>query len=252
MDLQGRTAVVTGAGSGIGQATAWELAKAGAFVVVNDLLEDRAETVAAAIREAGLRAIAHPGSVADRDSVEAMVRAALDNFGSLDILVNNAGIARNRGIVKLSDADWDAVLRVNLYSVFLCSQAAAPPMMERGWGRIINIASRSWLGWYAWGNYAASKAGIIGLSRTMALEFARYNITVNVIAPGVIQTPMSMEGNPPEVIEQLRRAQPTGEFGKPEDVAWAVRFLASDDAWYITGQTLYVCGGKSLFGMPEE
>lgn len=252
MDLSGRTAVVTGAGSGIGRATAWELANAGANVVVNDIVDERAEAVAQAIREAGLRAIAHPGSVSDRSSVEAMVKVALETFGSLDILVNNAGVARNRSILKLSDADWDAVLKVNLYSVFLCSQLSAPHMIERNWGRIVNIASRSWLGWYTWGNYAASKAGIIGLSRTMALEFARYNITVNVIAPGVIETPMSMEGNPPEVVEQLRRAQPTGEFGKPEDVAWAVRFLASEDAWYITGQTLYVCGGKSIFGVPEE
>jgi 2-[hydroxy(phenyl)methyl]-succinyl-CoA dehydrogenase BbsD subunit len=252
VDLTGRTAIVTGAGSGIGQATAWELAKAGASVLVNDVVEDRAQAAAAALRQAGLRAIAYSGSVSDRPSVQGMVNAALDAFGSIDILVNNAGIARNRSILKLSDAEWEAVLKVNLYSVFLCSQLAVPHMIERSWGRIVNIASRSWLGWYAWGNYAASKAGIIGLSRTMALEFARYNITVNVIAPGIIETPMSMGGNPPEVIEQLRRAQPTGEFGKPEDVAWAVHFLASDDAWYITGQTLYVCGGKSLFGTPEE
>ncbi len=252
MSLEGKVALVTGAGSGIGQATAWELAKAGAHVVVNDLFPDRAQAVASAITQAGYRAVACPGDVANRESVTQMVQSAVEAFGSLDILVNNAGIARNRGILKLTDADWDAVLKVNLYSVFLCSQSAAPLMIQRGWGRIVNVASRSWLGWYAWGNYAASKAGIIGLTRTLALELARYNITANVIAPGVIETPMSMEGNPPEVVEQLRRAQPTGEFGKPEDVAWAVRFLVSDEAWYITGQILYVCGGKSLFGMPED
>ncbi|HEY8744894.1 MAG TPA: 3-oxoacyl-ACP reductase FabG [Chloroflexota bacterium] len=251
MGVQGRVALVTGAGSGIGECLAHTLAGHGASVIVNDVASSSACRVASEIAGAGGRAVAAVGSVAIAEDAEKMVRQASETFGRLDILVNNAGIGRNAALHRLSEADWDAVIDVNLKGVFLCSQAAVRLMREQRYGRIINIASRAWLGWYGQANYAASKGGVVSLTRTLAIELAARGITANCIAPGQMETPLTYKENPPEVIERLLKAQPTGHFGKPEDIAWAALFFASDEAGYVTGQTLYVCGGKSIFARPD-
>ncbi|MDE3077438.1 MAG: glucose 1-dehydrogenase [Chloroflexota bacterium] len=249
--VAGRVALVTGAGSGLGECIARRLAESGASVVINDVVAAEAERVAGDITRQGGQALAAAGSVTSADDVEKTVQAAADRFGRLDILVNNAGIGRNAALHRLTDADWDAVLAVNLKGVFLCSRAAVRLMREQRYGRIINIASRAWLGWYGQANYAASKGGVVSLTRTLAIELAGRGITANAIAPGQIETPLTYKENPPEVIERLLKAQPTGRFGTPEDVAWAALFFASDSAGYITGQTLYVCGGKSIYSRPD-
>jgi len=249
--IEGRVAAVTGAGSGIGECIARTLAEHGAAVVVNDVAAESACRVSEDIVRAGGKALAVSGSVAQPEQAERMVRQAVDTYGRLDVLVNNAGIGRNAALQRLTEADWDAVLNVNLKGVFLCSQAAARVMREQRYGRIVNIASRAWLGWYGQTNYAASKGGVVSLTRTLAIELGGRGITANCVAPGQIETQLTYKENPPEVVERLLKAQPTGSFGKPEDIAWATLFFASDEAAYVTGQTLYVCGGKSIFARPD-
>ncbi len=249
--VQDRVALVTGAGSGIGECVARTLAAHGAAVVVNDVAPGAAQRVAADLARQGSRAVAVTGSVVSAEDVDSMVREAQDAFGRLDILVNNAGIGRNAALQRLSHADWDVVMDVNLNGVFLCSQSAARLMREQRYGRIVNVASRAWLGWYGQANYAASKGGVVSFTRTLAIELASRGITANAVAPGQIETPLTYKENPPEGIERLLKAQPSGAFGKPEDVAWAVLYFASDEAAYVTGQTLYVCGGKSIFARPD-
>ncbi|CAN5682969.1 3-oxoacyl-ACP reductase FabG [soil metagenome] len=251
MSVTDRIALVTGAGAGIGEAIARALAAGGAQVAVNDVAAERCERVAEDMRKEGLRAVAAVGAVNDREAVSAMMRQVVERFGRLDILVNNAGIGKNRGLMKLSDQDWDAVLEVNLKGVFICSQAAAGYMREQGYGRIVNIASRAWLGWYTQANYAASKGGVISLTRTLALELAKYGVTANAVCPGMVETAMGRGQNPPEIMQRLMKAQPMGRLGRPEEIAWAVSYFASDEAAYVTGQTLFVCGGKSLFATPD-
>jgi 3-oxoacyl-[acyl-carrier protein] reductase len=173
------------------------------------------------------------------------VGAAIDAWGQVDILVNNVGIARDGWLVKMSEENWDDVLRVNLKSQFLCCRAAAPHMMEQKHGRIINISSRAWLGGAGQANYAASKGAVVSLTRTLALEFARYGITANCIAPALVDTPL-FRGLKEEVQERLVKTIPAGRIGTPEDLGNAALFFASDEASYVTGQTLYVCGGRSL------
>jgi NAD(P)-dependent dehydrogenase (short-subunit alcohol dehydrogenase family) len=251
MVVKDRVALITGAGAGIGEAIAKRLASHGARVVVNDLFEDRCERVAQEIREAGHDALAAAGGVSDREAVSAMMGRTVDRFGRIDILVNNAGIGKNRGLMKLSNEEWDAVLDVNLKGVFVCAQAAAGYMRAQQHGRIVNISSRAWLGWYTQANYAASKGGVVSLTRTLALELAKYNITANAVCPGMVETAMGRGQNPPDIMERLMKAQPMGRLGQPEEIAWAVLYFASDEAWYVTGQTLFVCGGKSLFATPD-
>jgi len=251
MGVQDRTALVTGAGGGIGEAIARALAAGGARVAVNDLHAERCERVAEDIRASGREAVAAVGAVSDRGSVSTMIRRVVDDMGRLDILVNNAGIGQNRGLARLTDEDWDLVLDVNLKGVFICSQIAATHMRERRYGRIVNIGSRAWLGWYTQANYAASKGGVVSLTRTLALELAKYNVTANAVCPGMVETAMGRGQNPPEVMARLMKAQPMGRLGRPEEIAWAVSYFASDEAAYVTGQTLFVCGGKSLFATPD-
>lgn len=251
MTVKDRIALVTGAGGGIGEATAHALALGGAHVAVNDVSGERCERVAEEIRRRGLRATAAPGGVSDRPAVSAMMRRVVDEFGRLEILVNNAGIGKNRGLMKLTDEDWDDVIDVNLKGVFICSQTAAAYMREQRYGRIVNISSRAWLGWYTQANYAASKGGVISLTRTLALELAKYNVTANAVCPGMVETAMGRGQNPPEIMQRLMKAQPMGRLGQPEEIAWAVSYFASDEAAYVTGQTLFVCGGKSLFATPD-
>jgi NAD(P)-dependent dehydrogenase (short-subunit alcohol dehydrogenase family) len=242
VNVKDRVAIVTGSGQGIGEGIARLLAGAGAQVVVNDLAADKVDEVVA---DLGDGAIGHVANVATADGAQGLVAAAQDAFGRVDILVNNVGIARDGWLAKMSEEDWDDVIEVNLKSQFLCCRAAAPVLMEQKYGRIVNITSRAWLGGPGQANYAASKGGVISLTRTLALELARFGVTANCIAPALVDTPL-FRGLEEEVQERLVKTIPAGRIGTPSDIGNAVLFLAADESSYVTGQTLYVCGGRSL------
>ncbi|HEY8528978.1 MAG TPA: 3-oxoacyl-[acyl-carrier-protein] reductase [Paenibacillaceae bacterium] len=243
-DLTGKTALVTGASRGIGRAIAIALAEAGADVGVNYAGNEAAaiETVGA-ITALGRRALLLKADVGKLDEFEAMVQRMLDAFGKLDILVNNAGITRDNLIMRMKEDEFDSVIETNLKGVFNGIKAAVRPMMKQRSGRIINISSVvGTMGNAGQANYAAAKAGVIGLTKTAARELASRGITVNAVAPGFIATDMT-EKLAPEWKEKLLRDIPLGRIGKPEEVAHAVVFLASDASSYMTGQTLHVDGG---------
>ncbi len=245
MNVKDRVAVITGAGQGIGAGIAEVLGAAGAKVVVNDLVEDRVQDSVGALQAAGVDAMGVAADVGTADGAAALIAGAVDAHGRVDILVNNAGIARDGWLAKMSEEDWDEVLRVNTKSQFLTCRAAAPHMMEQEHGRIVNISSRAWLGGPGQANYAASKGAVISLTRTLALEMARYQITANCIAPALVDTPL-FQGLDDEVKERLVKTIPLRRVGTPKDIGNAVLYLASDEASYVTGQVLYVCGGRSL------
>lgn len=241
-DLTGRVAVVTGASRGIGRAVARELATSGARVLAG-AREQHADAVAAEITAGGGTAHAVSVDVMDSASIRRMISTALDRFGRVDVLVNNAGIARDQLLVRMKRDEWDAVLATNLTAAFTCAQAALRPMLKQRFGRIINISSVvGQMGNAGQANYAASKAGVIGLTKSLAREVASRGITVNVVAPGMIDTEMTRA-----VMQASREAWaskiPLGRLGTPEEVAAAVGFLASDKAAYITGQVVCVNGG---------
>jgi 3-oxoacyl-[acyl-carrier protein] reductase len=245
MRFQGKVAIVTGGGSGIGAATAKRLASEGASVVVADWNADAAGKVAEEIRAAGGKAHPVRCDVSKKAEVDAMVKAALDSFGGLQVLVNNAGITRDGFAKKLGEDKWDEVMAVNLKGTFLCCQAAMLPMMEKNYGRIVNTASVAVLGNPGQANYAASKAGIIGLTRTLALELSRNSITVNCVAPGATDTAM-FQGVPEDIKAKIVGSIPLKRMAKPEEIAALHAFLASDDAAYITGQVVFCDGGTSV------
>lgn len=249
MLLEGKVAVVTGAASGIGLAIARELAAHGSAVAVADIAGEAADTAAASIVDDGGRAVGIQADVTSRDAVKALFGKVETELGPVDIQVNNAGISIDRGVRRITDEDWRRTIAVNQTGVFLCSQAAAISMIPRKTGRIINIASRAWLGWFGQLSYASSKGGVVSATRALAIELAKHGITVNCVAPGLIDTPL-LQAEPPEVMERLLTAQPMGTLGSPADVAHAARFLASPATRAITGQVLYVCGGKSLYAQP--
>jgi len=246
MRLDGQVAVVTGGARGIGKAICEHLGGAGAKLAVVDVVEDAAQETAAALCSQGMEAKAFVANVADGESVSRMVNEVLAAFSRIDILVNNAGITRDNLLVRMKEADWDLVLDVNLKGTFNCTKAVARPMMKARYGKIVNIASVvGVMGNKAQANYSASKAGVIGLTKTAAKELASRNINVNAVAPGYIQTEMT-EKLPDEAKQAFLTVTPLARPGTPEDVARVVCFLAGSDSDYVTGQTVHVDGGMVM------
>jgi 3-oxoacyl-[acyl-carrier protein] reductase len=247
MSLTGKIALVTGGGRGIGRAICLELARQGANVAVNYAGNAKtAEETVAACKELGVQAIAIQANVADAQACQDMVKQVLDTFGRIDILVNNAGITRDNLALSISEADFDAVLDTNLKGAFCCCKAAYRPMMRQRYGRIINMSSVVGLrGNAGQANYSASKAGLIGLTKSLAKELAGRKVTVNAVAPGFIDTDMTAVLSE-QAKEAMLRTIPMARLGQAEDVAHAVAFFASDEAAYITGQVLCVDGGMAV------
>ncbi len=248
MSLGGKIALVTGAQQGIGRAMAIELARAGADVAVN-YLDDRAaaEKVAADVRALGRRVVLVEGDVSRPDAARAMVDTTVHELGALDALVNNAGVFPRVAFLDMRESDWDHVLDVNLKGSFLCAQAAARAMVAgRRAGTIVNISSAAIRGQVLGVHYSASKAGVIGMTRAMALALAPHGIRVNAIAPGLTDTAQPRYGHSETELTELARAVPLGRMGQPDDIASVAVFLVSDAARYVTGQTLHVNGGSYL------
>jgi 3-oxoacyl-[acyl-carrier protein] reductase len=245
--LDGRVAIVTGGARGIGRAIVDQLAALGANVVIADMLLDVAQQSAEEIAQSsGKKVIALPLNVTDGKSAADLVDQTIKEFGKIDILVNNAGITRDTLIMRMDESDWDAVLNVNLKGVFNCSKAVVRPMMKQRYGRIVNISSISGqAGQAGQTNYSASKAGVIGFTKALAREVASRQITVNAIAPGFIPTALTND-LPDDLKQSILTATPAGRMGKPEEVAAAVAFLASEEAAYINGQVLAVDGGMAM------
>lgn len=244
MVLNGKTAVVTGSSRGIGKAIAWKLAVMGANVVLNgSRSSDAVDMTAEEFRTAGFSVAVAKGDVKNPEDVDAMFKLAVETFGSVDILINNAGITKDTLLIRMSENDWDEVLDTNLKGAFLCTKAAAKIMMKQRQGKIINISSVvGVMGNAGQANYTASKAGMIGLTKSTARELASRGITCNAIAPGFIESKMT-EVLPEKVKENYLSSIPVGRFGTPEDVADAVGFLASSASNYITGQVIHIDGG---------
>ncbi len=239
-----RVAIVTGSGRGLGAATALRLARDGATVVVNDLSEENAKNIASQIQALGAETLISTHDVSNHTAANNLVNEVKAKFGRVDILVNNAGITRDSMLHKLTQEKWDEVIRVNLTGPFNMGQACAKLMMEQKYGRIVNLASVAWLGNIGQTNYSASKAGVVGMTRTWALELARYGITANAIAPGLIESVLTQQ-IPAEVKEKFVQKIPLKRIGRPEEIAGLVAYLVSDDASYITGQCIQIDGGLS-------
>jgi len=243
MELKGKVALVTGGAQGIGKAVALMLAHHGADVIVADVNLEKAQETAKEVEATGRGAMAVKVDITRLNDVEQMVESAIARFGKVDILINNAGIARDKLILRMTEEDWDAVLDVNLKGTFHCTKTVIKHMSKQRSGKIVNIASVvGEMGNAGQANYSASKAGVIGLTKTVAREFAQRGINVNAIAPGYIQTPMT-DVLPDKAKEELKRMIPMERLGQPEDVAHAVLFLVSEASSYITGQVLNVNGG---------
>ncbi len=243
MDLEGKVALVTGGAQGIGQVTALLLASKGADVAVSDINREGVLGTAKEIEGLGRRGLGLEGDVSNPVDAEIIVAKTVDQLGGVDILVNNAGITRDKLLLRMTEEDWDAVLNVNLKGTFNCTKAAIKHMVKHKSGRVVNIASVvGEMGNAGQANYAASKAGIIGLTKSIAREYAQRGINVNAIAPGYIETPMT-EALSEKVKEELKAQIPMARLGTPSDVAKAVCFLVSDASSYITGQVLNVNGG---------
>ncbi len=249
MRLKDKVAIITGSGRGIGEGIVLRFAEEGAKIVVNDVNEADAKNVVDQVRAQGGQAVAVVGSVSDRATVQQMVDTAVKEFGTLDIIINNAGITRDSILHKMTDDQWNAVIDVNLTGVFYGIQCAARVMREKGYGKIINISSTSAMGNAGQLNYSATKAGVIGMTKTAAKELGAKGINVNAIAPGMIWTDM-MKSMPPESIKQmdamLPYLVPMNRKGSPRDIANLALFLASDESSFITGQIIFCDGGMKM------
>ena len=246
MDFKGQVAVITGGARGIGKTIAEALARKGVNIVIADISSEQAQGTAAEIEKLGVKATGVGLDVSKAEEVNKVFGEIAKDYGKIDILVNNAGITRDGLIMRMKEEDWDAVININLKSVFLCSKEAVKVMAKQRYGRIINISSVvAFMGNPGQANYSASKAGIVGLTKTTAKEYASRGITANAVAPGFITTAMT-EALPENVKEDMKRAIPLGRFGATDDVANAVVFLASPEAGYITGQVIHVNGGMYM------
>jgi NAD(P)-dependent dehydrogenase (short-subunit alcohol dehydrogenase family) len=243
--VAGKIALVTGAARGIGRGIAEKLGAEGADLAIVDLRAEALADTAAVLTGAGRRVLPLGADVGDRQQADGVVAAAIAEFGQLDILVNCAGINRDAILHRMTDEQWDAVIRVDLSAVFYLTRAAAVHMRQRGAGRIINISSASWQGNVGQANYAAAKAGVIGLTKTAARELAPKGVTANAICPGFIETEMT-RAMPPDAWERIAGRIPMGRVGTPTDVGNVVAFLASDEAAYVTGEVINVGGGLVL------
>lgn len=247
--LDGRVALVTGASGGIGKATAKRFAEEGARVCLADIDKEGVLSAAEDIFEDGLDVFGARLDVTDPEEVEAAVAETVGRYGRLDILVNNAGVTRDNLLFRMTDEDWQAVTDVHLKGAFLCSRAAQKPMVDGGYGRIVNISSTSALGNRGQANYSAAKAGLQGFTKTLSIELGRFGITVNAVAPGFVETEMTrataarMGVDFGDFVAARVETIPVGRGGKPEDIAAAVLFFASEEASFISGQVLYAAGG---------
>lgn len=246
MGIQNRVALITGSASGMGKQTALRFAEHGAAVVINDIDPAKVGATVDEFTRLGHRVLGTVADISNKVAVDGMVQQVVSTFGRIDILVNNAGMERAGALRKLSEADWDITVDVNLKGTFLCTQAVHGYMVENKHGRIVNIASRAWLGGAGQTPYSSAKAGVVGMTRALSIELGRAGITVNCVAPGLIHTPMWDE-LPEKDQRFLLSRQPTGKLGEPDDIANTLLFLADDDTGFVTGQVLYVCGGRSLF-----
>ena len=247
MDLQikDRVAIVTGSARGLGAATARRLAEEGVKVVITDILREQAEETAAQLRADDLEAHCIIADITRATEVQRLVDETVAHFGGVHILVNNAGFPRDRYLVRMSEEDWDLVMEVMLKGAFLTCKAVMPKFIEQGWGRVINISSRAYLGNPTQANYSAAKAGLIGMAKALAIEQGRYGVTVNCVAPGFMETEMVQALPTYETIrERAVQMQPIKRVGRPTDIGDAVAFLASECASFITGEVLHVTGGR--------
>ncbi|MFO0909238.1 MAG: beta-ketoacyl-ACP reductase [Isosphaeraceae bacterium] len=247
LSLDGKIAFVTGSSRGIGRSIALALASAGADVAIScNTGGEAAEEVVAAIRSLGRKSQYYAHNVAQESEVEALCKEVLRDFGTVDVLVNNAGITRDRSFKKLTKDAWDEVINTDLTSVFLVTKQLIDPMADRGWGRVVNISSIvGEIGNFGQANYAAAKAGLIGLTKTLAREYARKGVTVNAVAPGFIKTRMT-EPIPEKALEQVTAMTPVGRLGEPFEIAAGVLYLASPAAGFVTGSVLDINGGLSM------
>lgn len=242
--LDDKVAIITGSGRGIGAATALLFAKEGAHIIVNDVDYDNCVKVAGEIEKLGRKALAIKCDVGKRSDVEALVKKTVDEFGKIDVLVNNAGISIDAYLTKLTDEMWDEVMRVDLYGPFVMMQECIKHMMEAKYGRIVNISSVAAIkGVVGGANYAAAKAGLIGLSKTAAREYARYGISVNVVCPGATKT-YNVDKLSDKIQDAMLKTTLLGRFAEPEEMAAVTLFLASEESSFITGQTIIADGGR--------
>ncbi len=245
MDLTDKVAIITGAGRGIGRVISFRLAEYGAKVVVNDVVSEDGNSTVEKIKEKNGLASFVQADISTWDGAKELAQKAKEAFGSIDVLVNNAGITRDKLLRDMEEEDWDKVLDINLKGVFNCCKFVVPDMVEKKYGKIVNMSSRAYLGNPGQVNYSASKAGILGFTRSLAMEVGRYNINVNAVVPGMVDTEL-VRSHPKydQIVERALKQTPLKRVGQPEEIASLVHFLVSDESSYITGETVHITGGR--------